>query len=122
VREKREAFAKWLQKKDRDSKEEYKGKRREANRVIADCKKEANMRWGERVTSEFRESKKMSWKSVNRMRKPREKLEGVVKDTKGEILNENEQVVERWSEYFESLLDVEDDRRAKLTYMGSLIE
>jgi hypothetical protein len=39
VREKTEAFAKWLQKKDRDSREEYKRKGREANRVIADYKK-----------------------------------------------------------------------------------
>jgi hypothetical protein len=31
-----------------------------------------------------------------------EKLEAMVNDTNGEILNENEQVVERWSEYFES--------------------
>jgi hypothetical protein len=38
----------------------------------------------------------MFWKSVNRRRKTREKLEAVVKDTNGEILNENEQVVERW--------------------------
>jgi hypothetical protein len=57
---------------------------------------------------------KMFWKSVNRRRKPQEKLEVVLKDTTGKILNENEQVVKRWSEYFESLLNVEDDRRAKL--------
>jgi hypothetical protein len=76
------------------------------------------MRWGDRVTSEFRESNKMFWKSMNRRRKPQEKLEIVVKDMNGEILNENEQVVERWSEYFESLLNVADDRRAKLTSMG----
>jgi hypothetical protein len=60
----------------------------------------------------------MFWKSVNSRRKPQEKLEIVVKDTIGEILNENEQVVERWSEYFKSLLNVEDDRRAELTSNG----
>jgi hypothetical protein len=112
VREKKEAFGKWLLKKDQDSREEYKRKRGEASRAIAECKKEANKRWGVRVTSEFRESKKMFWKSVNRRRKPQEKLEIVVKDAK------REQVAERWSEYFESLLNVEDDRRANLTSMG----
>jgi hypothetical protein len=60
----------------------------------------------------------MFGKSVKRRRKPQEKLEVEVKDTNGEILNKNEQVVERWSEYFESLLNVEDDRRAQLTSMG----
>jgi hypothetical protein len=41
----------------------------------------------------------------------------VVKYTNGGIINENEQVVERWSDYFVSLLNVKDDRRAKLTSM-----
>jgi hypothetical protein len=86
VREKLEASAKWLQKKDRDSREEYKRKRREANRVIADCKKEANMKWGEHVTNKFKESKKIFWKSVSRRRKLQEKLEVVVKDTNGKYL------------------------------------
>jgi hypothetical protein len=54
VREKRKASAKWLRKKYRDNKEEYKRKRIEANRLIADCKNEVNMRWGEHVASEFR--------------------------------------------------------------------
>jgi hypothetical protein len=31
---------------------------------------------------------------------------------------ENEYVVERWSGYFESLLNVEDDRKVNLTSMG----
>jgi hypothetical protein len=50
------------------------------------------------------ESEKIFWKSVNRKRKPQEKLDEVVKDKNGEILHESEQVVERWSGYFESLL------------------
>jgi hypothetical protein len=41
-----------------------------------------------------------------------------VKDENGEILHESEQVVERWSGYFESLFNVVDDRKANLTCMG----
>jgi hypothetical protein len=41
----------------------------------------------------------------------------LVKDKNGEILHENEQVVVRWTEYFESLLNVED-KNANLTSMG----
>jgi hypothetical protein len=55
---------------------------------------------------------------VNRRNKPQEKLEVVLKDTIREILNENEQMVERWSDYFESLLNVDDDKRAKITSMS----
>jgi hypothetical protein len=53
------------------------------------------MRWNRHVTSEFRESKKMFWKSVNRRMKPQEKLKEVVNDANVDIFNEGEQVVER---------------------------
>jgi hypothetical protein len=46
-----------------------------------------------------------------------EKHDEVAKDESGEILNEHvkEQVVERWSEYFELLLNVDDERKVNLT-------
>jgi hypothetical protein len=53
------------------------------------------MKCTDHLTSEFRESTKMFWKNVKRWRKPQKKLEVVVKDANGEILNESEQVVER---------------------------
>jgi hypothetical protein len=60
----------------------------------------------------------MFWKSVNRRRNPQEELEVELKYANGQILNEDEKVAERWSEYPESVLNVEDDRRAKLTSLG----
>jgi hypothetical protein len=42
----------------------------------------------------------------------------VVKDNIREILYENEEMVERWSGFFESLLNVEDVRSTNLTSMG----
>jgi hypothetical protein len=60
---------------------------------------------GRSCNGEFKELK-MFFKSVNRRRKPQEKLEVVVKDGNGEMLNEKGQVVESFSKYFESLLSV----------------
>jgi hypothetical protein len=45
VREKREAFALWLQIKDQETGEECKRNRRDARTKIAECKNEANRRW-----------------------------------------------------------------------------
>jgi hypothetical protein len=41
-----------------------------ARRIIAECKRQANIRWGEGAMSEFRESKKVFSKSMNRKRTP----------------------------------------------------
>jgi hypothetical protein len=117
LKEKREAFALWPQEKDQNSREKYKRKWIDARTIIIECKEEANIRWGERVTSEFRESKKIFWESVKRKSKPKEKLDIVLNDENGEILHEKEQVVEGWSEYFVSLLNVENYRKGNLAFM-----
>jgi hypothetical protein len=71
-----------------------------------------------KVKSEFKESKKIFWKMMNRSIKPQEKLEYVVDYENGEILYVDEKVVEKWSN-FKSLLNVEHDRIANLASMGS---
>jgi hypothetical protein len=57
-------------------------------------------------------------KCEHRRRRPQEKVGVVVAHANGEIIDESEQVVERWNEYFKSLMNVEGDRRMKLTSMG----
>jgi hypothetical protein len=44
---------------DQESREYYKRKRRDARRIIAQCKREANSRWSGQLTNEFIESKKI---------------------------------------------------------------
>jgi hypothetical protein len=89
-----ELFAWWLQRKDHESREEYKRKRRDVMTIIAECIREVNSRWGEQVTSEFRELKKIFWRSVNRKNKVQENLKEV-KDENDGILHKNKQVVQR---------------------------
>jgi hypothetical protein len=98
VREKRDAFVLWPYRKD--SREEYERKSIDARTIIVECKREVNRRWGEQVASEFKKSKKIFKKSITRNRTPKYKLDELARDEKGKILHENEQVAERWSEYF----------------------
>ena len=67
--EKRQLFERWLQSKRNEDWEVYKEKRREAKRAVEQAKRLANERWGERLASDFKVSKKMFWKEVKRIRK-----------------------------------------------------
>ena len=44
----------------------------------------------------------------------REKIIGGVKDKNGNLITESEKVRERWKEYFDELLNVEDGREAEV--------
>ena len=118
VKEKRRLFERSLQSGRVDDWERYKNKRQEVKRVIKEAKKAADERWGERMSEKFEDRKKMFWKEVKRVRRGDEKREVRVRDERGQILVENEQVKGRWAEYFEALLNVRDERGAELVAVG----
>ncbi|TOF71748.1 hypothetical protein CGJ15_27820, partial [Vibrio parahaemolyticus] len=68
------------------------------------CKKRANERVGEMLSTNFVENKKKFWSEINKLRKPREQMDLSVKNRRGELLNGELEVLGRWKEYFEELL------------------
>ena len=118
VKDKSKAYQVLLQKGDAESRTEYKRQKRECERVVKQSKKVAAKRWGERVARNFQENKKLFWKGVNRVRKPKEQMSMRVKDANGQMLNSEEEVRQRWSEYFEELLNVEDESEAVISCLG----
>ena len=62
--------------------------------------------------------KKMYWKEVNGVRKQKEGIEMRVKDKTGKILLEEQKVLKRWSEHFDQLLNVSDEREAQVNAVG----
>uniref|UniRef100_A0A8C8DHP6 ribonuclease H n=1 Tax=Oryzias sinensis TaxID=183150 RepID=A0A8C8DHP6_9TELE len=118
VAEKRCAYEVWLQRKDRESYECYKEKKRDAKRAVREARAAADERWGRQLTDNFRENKKMFWKEVKRVRKGVSGREEKVKTEDGRMLNEGNAVRKRWAEYFERLLNVEEDRDAVIGMDG----
>lgn len=114
VAEKRRAYEVWLQRNDRNSYEVYKEVRNRVKTVVRRVKRAADERWGRRVTENFERNKKMFWKEVKRARKGQSEREERVKGVDGRMIVEAEEVRKRWAEYFESLLNVEDEREADI--------
>ena len=118
LKEKRQVFERWLQSKRSEDWDLYKEKRSEAKRAVKEAKRLANERWGERLAGNFRDSKKMFWKEMKRIRKGESKKEECVKDVNGEVLSERRRVLGRWGEYFGSLLNATDEREAEIAVVG----
>ena len=61
----------------------------------------------------------MFWKEERRVRKGGSMTEETVKDVNGRLLEGNE-VRKRWAEYFEELLNVQEDREADIVAVGDV--
>ena len=115
VKEKRRLFEVYLADRNDRNKEEYKRKNRQVNVVIREKKNAVDERDGVKMSRNFRENKKLFWSDLNRKRNAREQMTMKVRDVDGNMLTERAVVQQRWSEYFEGLLNVDDGRRAQLS-------
>jgi len=119
VNEKRNAFEVWLQNRSREAYDRYKDKRREVKVAVRVAKKKADEDWGRRMGRNFEEKRKVFWKEVKRIRKEESGREEKVKDKNGKLLVCGNEVKKRWAEYFEELLNVDDEREANVVAIGS---
>ena len=117
-KEKRSKFEQWLESKTVESRREYVRCRNRVREKVKECKLESDERWGQIVSENFSENKKLFWKQVNEVRKPKEKMEVRINDKDGRQLTGEEEVMSRWSEYFEELLNVNEEREVQLTTLG----
>ena len=118
VEEKKRAYEEWLQWGSLEKYERYKEKKAEVKREVREAKREADFRWGQGFSRDFEQNKKKFWKEVKRVRRGGSRNEETVKDDNGRLLTGNE-ARKRWAEYFESLLNVEDDREADVGAIGN---
>ena len=88
--------------------------RNEVKRAVRRAKKEADLRWGEKLVEDFSSNKRMFWREVKRTRKGAEVKEECVKDRNGRVLSESDEVCERWKEYFDGLLNVSESSQAEI--------
>ena len=72
---------------------------------------------GVKMSRNFRENKKLFWSDANQKRNAREQMTMKVKDNERNMLTEGALLQQRWHEYFEGLLSVDDGRRAQLSEM-----
>ena len=113
VEEKKWAFEEWLQCNSVEKYESYREKNVEAKRKVEEAKRMSNFNWGQDFDRSYEENKKKFWKEVRRVRKGGLRTEETVKDINGWLLRGNE-ARERWPEYFEELLNVQEDREADI--------
>ena len=118
VKEKKEKYNAWLQVRTNEKREVYKSICKEVKKKVKDSKNQANEEWGKRVTEKFRENKKLFYKVVKEERKTKEQVVWKIKNKNGKILEERNEVKDRYKEYFNDLLNVKSDRPTEISTLG----
>ena len=119
VEEKKRAFEEWLQCNSMEKYERYREKNVETKRKVAEVQRMSNFKWGQDFDRSYQENKKKFWKEVRRERKGGSRMEEIVKDVNGRLLRGSE-ARKRWAEYFEELLNVQDNREADIVAVGGV--
>ena len=87
--------------------------------MVREAQRAANDKWGQEIGRSYEESKKKFWKEIKRIRKGSSRMEEEVKDRNGQLVK-GDYARRRWAEYYESLLNVEDNRVADIVAVAGL--
>ena len=83
----------------------YRQAKRTAAAVVAEAKTRAWEEFGETMEKDFRVASKRFWTTIKRLRRGKQCSVSTVYSAGGELLNSTGDVVDRWKEYFEDLLN-----------------
>ena len=119
VEEKKRAFEEWLQCNSIEKYERYREKNVETKRKVEEVKRMSNFQWGQDLDRSYEENRKKFWQEVRRVRKDGLRTEETVKDVNGRLLRGNE-ARKRWAEYFEELLNVQEDKEVDIGAVGGI--
>ena len=106
VKSKKEAYKRWLQVKTENAKEVYLKAKRAASHTVRKAKNEEWKKIGETLQGDFQHNQRRFWAKIRDRTKGSSEV-GRVCDESGQVLCEEEEVRNRWKEYFASLLQGE---------------
>ena len=105
IRAKKDAFKAWLQ--DRSS-SDLQSRYTEARKAATLAVKKSKKSWeelGRRLDSNYFSANKVFWQTIRRLRGKRSSVTYSIKDSDGNILTDENEILSRWREYFEDLLN-----------------
>ena len=105
VRLKKEAYRAWLSCGSLDTADRYRRAKRCAAAAVTKAKTRAWEEFGEAMEEDYRSAPKRFWSTIRRLRGGGRQLAHTVYSGSGELLTTTEEIVGRWKEYFEELLN-----------------
>lgn len=100
------AFRRWMKTRQQEDRVAYEEKRKEIKRK---AKEDVWRNIGKDLLEDSKGTRKLLYSMAKNYRKGTKETSFAIKDKEGNIVTESEGIAERWSEYFEELLNVEGE-------------
>uniref|UniRef100_A0A1Y1MCV0 Reverse transcriptase domain-containing protein n=1 Tax=Photinus pyralis TaxID=7054 RepID=A0A1Y1MCV0_PHOPY len=105
VRNKKRKWKKYLSTRTIADYMEYKQQRERVKRLVIDAKQRAWTDFGEKIEEESKGNQKLFFKMIKTLRKGKTRNTVSIRSREGEILTTDENIMNRWKEYFQELLE-----------------
>ena len=106
IRAKKDAFKALLQNRSSsDLQSRYSEARKAATSAVKRSKEKSWEEFGRQLDSNFSSANKVFWQTIRRLRGKRSNATASIKDSAGSILKDENEILSRWREYFEDLLN-----------------
>ena len=103
VKEKKDAWRKYLKTKRPEDRLDYVNKRTIAKEEVKKAKQEQWEEFGHKLQESYMGNKKLFWGAMKSMRKTKSCPIRQIRNDKGEIMKEENEITETWREYFQQL-------------------
>ncbi|KAK3566125.1 hypothetical protein QTP86_026019 [Hemibagrus guttatus] len=108
VKLKKESYRAWLAQGTPEAAEAYRQAKRAAARVVSEAKTRVWEEFGEAMEKDYRTASGKFWQAIRRLRRGKQLSANTVYSGGGQLLASTGDIVRRWKEYFEDLLNPAD--------------
>uniref|UniRef100_A0A671XNI3 Endonuclease/exonuclease/phosphatase domain-containing protein n=1 Tax=Sparus aurata TaxID=8175 RepID=A0A671XNI3_SPAAU len=108
VKLKKESYRAWLARGTPEAADGYRQAKRAAARAVSEAKTRVWEEFGEAMEEDYRSASKKFWQTIRRLRRGKQSSANTVYSGGGELLTSTGDIVGRWKEYFEDLLNPAD--------------
>uniref|UniRef100_A0A671UNG7 Reverse transcriptase domain-containing protein n=2 Tax=Sparus aurata TaxID=8175 RepID=A0A671UNG7_SPAAU len=108
VKLKKESYRAWLARGTPEAADGYRQAKRAAARAVSEAKTRVWEEFGEAMEEDYRSASKKFWQTIRRLRRGKQSSTNTVYSGGGELLTSTGDIVGRWKEYFEDLLNPTD--------------
>jgi hypothetical protein len=107
---KKEKWKKYLQQRSENNYNDYKAQRTKVKNMVREEKEASWIKFGEKMETNSKDNQKLFYKILKNTRNGKPRQSTTIKNKVGEIITEDEAIMERWKEYFQDLLCIREER------------
>lgn len=109
VKIKKEKWKDYLRNKTEIKHEIYKEQRRKVNKMVKQAKEKSWIEFGKKMENNSKENQKLFYRTLKSVRAGKATIHTPIMDKEGETITDDNQTMNRWKQYFEQLLNIEDN-------------